>query len=311
MISAKTFLRQAGDLGNRSGKGRPVLHCLGFILAAYLLLALSGCAAHDYRSHHGGRSGRGSLSRVIDPGSVGEGRNRHRPHERSDFPDVPRHAKQQMNLLLGGLSVLNEISTANEAAAPPPQLAAFEPPPSYHDPGLGISVSSYRSMTAGKQFESYYRHSLQVFAPLEHSTFALGLAVTDYDFDDDWRYAAKLKHPWSVDFGLDYRFYPLARKRFFRPYFGAGFAYGKFSWSYEEPIIDASTGEEFNDDSLDYVNVAALIGFDFNFSSYAKLGIELRQDFTFYSITTNEGFTDDIFDDYGSTSLGLRYSVVF
>jgi outer membrane protein W len=166
-------------------------------------------------------------------------------------------------------------------------------------------------MMASKQFEDYYRYSLQAVAQLEHNSFSLGIAVTDYDFDDDWQYAAKLKNPWSIDLGIDYRFYPVARKHFFRPYFGAGLAYGQFSWSYEEPIVDTSTGEEFNDDSLDFANVAALIGFDLNFSRYVKLGVELRQDFTFYSITTNEGFTDDIFENYGSTALGLKYSMVF
>lgn len=137
------------------------------------------------------------------------------------------------------------------------------------------------------------------------------LSFTDFTFDDEWIYSSDLEDPWALDLGLDYKYFLTKESHFIQPFIGAGCAYGQMYWSYVNSIVDTTTGETIYNDSLEYLRLEAITGIDLRLSRRAKIGFDLRQDFTFHSVITTEGFVDDIFKDFGSTTIGARFSLLF
>jgi len=139
--------------------------------------------------------------------------------------------------------------------------------------------------------------------------FVGGLSVANMDFRDDWEFQTQLDNPWSLDFGVEGRFYLSEEQHFLQPYVGLSLSYGSLFWSYRSSLLDPETGEVINKDHVDYIKLGAMAGIFVRLAKELRIGVEIRPVLLLPGTTTHHGFINDIIDDSKGTYAGVSVSL--
>lgn len=254
------------------------------ITAFFLIFIISGCATlnHDHpRKNH-------RLSEAIETGNTGGSTKLHDDDDKGIW------------WILGTIFNDEDDSSDNN------ELKMATQPKEEGDLSPIFLFDVSRSLNVNKQVEDISRYSLIVGGRKEHFSFLFHVAITDYDFKEDWLYYNELKNPWALEAGLASQYCFTKRKNFIQPYITAGFAYGKMNWKFTNSIYDLVTGEDIAKDSIEYLRLFGAVGIAFKLNSSFDLSVDLQKDYTTYSETTGQGFEDDILRDFGAVMYGAK-----
>lgn len=254
------------------------------IVAFFLIFVISGCATlnqdHPRKKH--------SLSEAIETGNTGGSTRVHSDDDENIWALFAAISEDENDP-----SDNHELKRAYEQEGE-------------NNKSLIFLFDVSRSLNVSKQIDDISRYSLIVGDREEHFSFLFHIAITDYDFKEDWPYYNELKNPWALEAGLASQYCFTKKKNFIQPYIKAGFAYGEMDWEYANSIYDLETGEGITKDSSGYLRLFGAFGIAFRLNDSFDLSVDLQKDYTIYSETTGQGFEDDILSDFGATMFGAN-----
>jgi len=297
------------------------------IYLIFIIALLGGCSTHNYPTPKKNNS----LSKAIETGHTGGNKRNHEysyrdepPHielgiigdeiplakskKRASYNSNQEHPNvdepQYVELNINGEEII-EIDINGEKN-PPDKI---ENKVSYGSKSSGdgsgyFTIEVSQSHSAGKHIDEFSRYSLSAEKRDERMGFLINIAITNYEFEEDWSYFDDLDHPWSIELGLGIKYYFTKESNFIQPFFTTGFSYGNMFWNYENTIYDSATGEEITSDSTEYLRLIGALGVEFKLSDFFLIAVDLQQDYTIHSEVTRQGFDDDILSDFGSTIYG-------
>lgn len=143
----------------------------------------------------------------------------------------------------------------------------------------------------------------------EHNFFGLYLGGATVEFKSGSLPDLGAKDPWMLEVGLTYRRYLNSSRDAFSPYIGGNLGYQLLVWDYRNPVVTGS--ETIKHDALCAGQGTVVFGVstrrDKSLSVFGEVGLGA----TLFFSTTEQGFENDVFDDYGFFSVKAGLSVKF
>lgn len=111
-----------------------------------------------------------------------------------------------------------------------------------------------------------------------------------------------------VNIGLDYKVFFTPRYTFFSFYVIFGGSFQSMYWRYENPVM-AADGEIISRDSMGGFEIHGGLGMLITQTEHFQIGGEILPSYTFWSSTTDKGFSNDVFDPF--SCIMFRVTVSF
>lgn len=242
-----------------------------------------------------------------------------------DFSDGEHHASRSVKL-----SEAMKTSAAGETQPIAPRPASPDSRDSGSDvsvgfaPGLGLDPVSYDDREYNLQIVGDFTHVI----PFRGDIARLDrFALTPFAFESERGYlalelggsAVELKpgsladrgahRTWALDSGVEVRWYVNGSKPFLSPYLLAGLNYQQLFWSYRNPIL--VSGEQIGSDSLGGVGGFVGVGVAIERNNRLSLFGETSVGGTLWLSETEQGFQNDVFDNYGYVAFRVGLSLKF
>jgi len=117
------------------------------------------------------------------------------------------------------------------------------------------------------------------------------------------------KDPWMLEAGLTYRRYLNSSRNAFSPYVGGNLGYQLLLWDYRNPIVTG--GETIKHDALCAGQGSVVFGVSTRRDKSLNVFGEVGLGGTLFFSATEQGFENDVFDDYGFFSVKAGLSLKF
>ncbi|MEY2409988.1 MAG: hypothetical protein QOF48_2658 [Verrucomicrobiota bacterium] len=272
----------------RQGYWNPMLDCrvptlihLAFVMAIPVLF--SGCISTDEAGSRGVKlSDAMAASAKNDPRDLG-GKN----HPDND-PDVEGTATVGTR---GSSSFVGVSYDNSEYAWQVPVDVSYSIP--FHSDIQGITHFTLTPVS----FED------------DQNFFALLVGGAIVDLKSGTLPAAGIERPWMLEAGLGYRHYLNSSRQAFSPYIAGSIEYALLGWDYRHSIV--AGGDRIRADALNGAEGSVAFGIstrrDSHFSVFSEVGVGG----TVFFGPTREGFSNDVFNNFGFFFIKAGLSVKF
>lgn len=191
-------------------------------------------------------------------------------------------------------------------------------------PGVGLGSVSYDDRDYNIQIVGDFTHTIPFSGAIQRLD---RFALTPFAFEGERGYiglelggsSVELKpgsladagthRTWALDSGVDVRWYLNGPKPFLSPYLVAGLNYQQLFWSYRNPILVG--GEPIASDSLGgmggFVGIGVAIERNHRLSVFGEASVGG----TLWFGETDQGFRNDVFDNYGYVAFRVGLSLKF
>jgi hypothetical protein len=113
----------------------------------------------------------------------------------------------------------------------------------------------------------------------------------------------------TLGVGMGFRYYFSGPEKTWSPYLGCSLGWQQLAWSYRHPIVVGN--DTINDDSLSALDTYAGVGVAFRRNRWFSLFGEAGFGGSILSSETDEGFHNDVFDDFAWFAAKLGFSLKF